>query len=155
MNLMLMIALTITITMIIILPQVKIEAADILMVKAVTNNLETSHKETEAKDLNIINVNSRIIGFREVHINRTVHNMAPTTNPTFKEVKQITTEVEAVAGILSNSEDAVMVGPTTRVTIVLTNISITHMINSQNSMAYPVAYVAVSIIPHALLQRRT
>ena len=40
-----------------------------------------------------------------------------------------------------------MVGPITRVTMVLTNISITLMINRQNSMPRPVAYVAVSIIP--------
>ena len=144
---MLMIALTITITMIIILPQVRIVAADLSMVKVVTDNLEASHKEAEAKDLNIINVNSRTIGFREVHINRIVLNMAPTTNPIFREVKQITTEVKAVVGVLSNSEDAVMVGPITRVTMALTNISITHMINRQNSMAHPVSYVAVSIIP--------
>ena len=49
-------------------------------VKAVTNNLEASHKEAEAKDLNIINVDFRAIGFREAHINRTVLNMAPTAN---------------------------------------------------------------------------
>ena len=92
MKLMLMIALTIIITMIIILPKVKILAANPLMVKAVTDNLEASHKEAEAKDLNIININSRTIGFREVHINRTVLNMAPTANPIFREIKQTTTE---------------------------------------------------------------
>ena len=47
--------------MIITLPQVRIEDTDLLMVKAVINNLEASHKETEAKDLNIINVNFRIV----------------------------------------------------------------------------------------------
>ena len=81
--------------------------------------------------------------------------MAPTANPIFREVKQITTEVEAVAEVLSNSEDVVMVEPVTRVTMALTNISVTHMINRQNSMAHPVVYVAVSIIPLALLQRKT
>ena len=82
-----MIALTIIITMTIILPQVRIVAADLLMVKAVTNNLEASHKEVEAKDLNIINVNFRTIGFREADINRTAHNTAPTANPIFREAK--------------------------------------------------------------------
>ena len=82
-----MIALTITNTMIIILPQVRIVATDLLMVKAVIDNLEVSHKETEAKDLNIINVNFRTIDFREVHINRPILNMATTTNPIFREVK--------------------------------------------------------------------
>ena len=72
---------------------------------------------------------------------------APTSNPIFREVKQITTEVKAVAGVLSNSEDAVMVGPIIRVTMALTNISITHMINRQNSMAHTVVYAAVSTIP--------
>ena len=122
-------------------------ATDLSMVKAVTDNLEASHKEAEAKDLNIINVNFRTINFRKAHINRTVLNMAPAANPIFREVKQITTEVETMARVLSNSEDAVVVGPITRVTMELTNISITHMINRENSMAYPVVYVVVSIIP--------
>ena len=142
-----MIALTIIITMIIILPQIRIVAADLSMVKAVTDNLEVLHKEAEAKDLNIININSRIIGFREVHINRTVLNTAIATNPTFREIKQITTEVEAMAGVLSNSEDVVMVGPIIRAIMAHTNISIIHMNNRQNSTAHPVAYVVVSIIP--------
>ena len=85
-------------------------ATDHLMVKAVTDNLEVSHREAEAKDLNIININFRIIYFREAHFNRTILNTAPATNPIFREVKQITTEVEAMAGALSNLEDAVMVG---------------------------------------------
>ena len=141
------ITLTIIITMIIILPQVRIMAADLLMVKLVTDNLEISHREAEAKDLNIINVNFRIIDFREVHFNRTILNTAPATNPIFREVKQITTEAEALAGVLSNLEDTVMVGPIIRVTVELINISITHMINKQNSMAHPVVYVVVLIIP--------
>ena len=122
-------------------------AADLLMVKAVTDNLEVSHREAEAKDLNVININFRIINFREVHFNRTVLNTAPATNPIFREVKQITTEAEAMARVLSNLEDAVMVGPIIRVTVELINISITHMINRQNSMAHPVVYAAVLIIP--------
>ena len=146
MKLMPMIALTITITMIIILPQVRIEATDLSMVKVVIYNLEASHKEAEAKDLKIINVNFRTINFREAHINRTVLNMAPTANPIFREVKQITTEVEAMTEDLSNSEDTVGVESITRVTMALTNISITHMINRQNSMAHPVVYAAVLII---------
>ena len=55
--------------MIIILPQVRVEAADHLMVKAVTDNLEVSHNETEAKDLSIVNVNFKIIDIREAHHN--------------------------------------------------------------------------------------
>ena len=40
--------------MIIILLQVKIEATDLLMVKAVADNSEASHREAEAKDLSTI-----------------------------------------------------------------------------------------------------
>ena len=111
-------------------------ATDLLMAKAVIDNLEVSHREAEAKDLNIINVNFRIIDFREAHFNRTV-----------PEVKQITTEVKVMARVLGNLEDAVVVGPIIKVTMELINISITHMINRQNSMAHPVVYVAVLIIP--------
>ena len=141
-----MIALTIIITMIIIMPQVRVEAIDLLMVKAVTNNLEVSHNRTEAKDLSIVNVSFRIIDPREVHSNRTVLNMATTINPTFREIKQIATEAKAVARVLNCSEDAVMVGPTIRVAMALTSISITCMTHRQNNMAHPAVYAAVSII---------
>ena len=144
---MLMIALIIIITMIITLLQAKMEATDLLMVKAVTGNLEASHKEADAKYLSIININFRTIGSREAHINRTILNMAPTTNPIFREIKQITTEDEAMARVLSRPEDMVMVGPIIRVTMALTNISIIHMISRQNSMVHPVVYAVVLIIP--------
>ena len=122
-------------------------ATDLLMVKVVTNNLEVSHNETEAKDLNIININFRIINFREAHFNRIVLNMALATNPIFREIKQIATEAKAMAGVLSNLEDVVVVGPTIRVAMECINISITHMTHRQNSTAHLVVYVAVSIIP--------
>ena len=92
-------------------------AIDISMVKVVTDNLEVSLNETEAKDLNIINVNFRITDFREAHFNRTVLNTALAANPIFREIKQMGTEAEAMAGVLSNLEDAVMVGPIIRVTM--------------------------------------
>ena len=122
-------------------------AADLLMIRAVTDNLEVSHNETEAKDLNIIKVNFRIINFREAHFNRTVLNTAPTANPIFKEIKQIATEAEAMPGVLSNLEDSVMVGPIIRVAMERTNISITHMTHRQNSTAHLVVYVVVIITP--------
>ena len=133
--------------MIIILPQVRIEATDLLMVKVVTDNLEVSHNETDAKGLNIINVNFRIRDFREVHFNRTVLNTATATNPIFREIKQIATEVKAMAGVLSNLEDAVVVGPIIRVAMEHISISITCMTHRQNSMAHLVVHVAVLIIP--------
>ena len=120
---------------------------DLLMVKAVTDYLEVSHNETEAKDLNIINVNFRIIDFREAHFNRTILNMAPAANPIFREIKQIATEAKAMAGVLSNLEDTVIVGPIIRVTMELINISITHMTHRQSSMAHLVVYVVVLVIP--------
>ena len=121
-------------------------ATDLLRVKAVTDNLEVSHNETEAKDLNIINVNFRIIDFREAHFNRTILNTAPAKNPIFREIKQIATEVEAMAGVLSNLEDTVVVGPIITVAMESINISITHMTHRQNSMAHLVVYAAVIII---------
>ena len=73
--------------------------------------------------------------------------MATTTNPTFREVKQITTEVKAMTRVLSNFKNVAMVGQIIRVITAPTNISITHMINRQNSTAHPVAYAVVSTIP--------
>ena len=148
-----MIALTIIITMIITLPQVRVEAADPLMVKAGTDNLEVSHNETEAKDLNIVNVNFRIIDFREVHFNRTILNTAPITNPIFREIKQIATEAKAMTRVLSNLEDVVMAEPIIRVAMECTNISITHMTHRQDSMAHLVVYAVVLIIPLSTVTR--
>ena len=104
-------------------------AADLSMVKVVIDNLEASHKKAEAKDPNTINTNFRTIDFSEAHINRIILNTALTVNPIFREIKQMTTEEEAMARVLSTSEDAVVVGPITRVTMALTSISIIHMIN--------------------------
>ena len=148
-----MIALTIITTMIITLPHIRVEATDPLMVKARTNNLEVSHNETEAKDLNIVNVNFRIINFREVHFNRTVINMATIANPTFREIKQIATKAEAMARVFSNLEDAVMVEPIIRVAMECINISITCMTHRQNNMAHLVVYVVVLIIPLSTVTR--
>ena len=139
-------ALTIIITMIIILPQVRVEVTDLLMAKAVTNNLEVSHNETEAKDLSIVNISFRIIDIRDVRPNRIVLNTAITVNPIFRKIKQIATEAEAVAGVLSILEDVVMVGPAIRVAMEHTSISITCMTQRQNSMAHLAVYVVVLII---------
>ena len=135
------------------MPQVRVEAADLLMVKAVTDNLEVSHNDTEAKDLNIVNVNFRIIDFREAHFNRTVLNTATTANPIFREIKQLASEAEAMAGVLSNLEDVVVVGPITRLAMECISISITCMTHRQNSMAHLVVYVVVLIIPQSTVTK--
>ena len=133
--------------MIIILPQIKIEATDLFTAKAVADNSEASHSEAEAKDLSTINTNFRTTGFREAHIRVAVINTVATTNPIFREINLIPTEDKAVAGVLNKQEDAVMVGPITRVIIIITSISIILIISRWNSMAHPVAYVVVLIIP--------
>ena len=126
MKLMYMRALTIVITMITTMPQVRVKAADLLLVKAVTDNSEVSHNETEAKDLSIVNVSLRIINIREAHPNKTVLNTAITANPIFREINRITTEAESMAMVLSILEDAVVVEPTIRIAMECTRISYTH-----------------------------
>ena len=135
------------------MPQVRVKAADLLLVKAVTDNLEVSHNKTEAKDLNIVNVSFRIIYIRKAYPSKTVLNTAITTNPIFREIKQITLEAKAAAGIPSILEDAVMVEPTIRVVMEHTSISITRMTPSQNNMAHPAVYVAVLIILLSIVTR--
>ena len=135
--------------MIITLLQVRVKAADLLMVKAVADNFEASHSEAEARDLSIIHVNFRTTGFRKVHIRVTAINTVATANPTSRVINQTHTEVEAMAVVLNKQEDAVMVGPITTI-ITITSISITLMISSLNSMAYPVAYAEVLIIPQSI-----
>ena len=145
MNHTLTIRLTIIIIMIIILPQVKIKAADLLLVKVLADHSEASHSKAEAKDLSTININFKTTGFREVHTRAAIINTVATTNPISREINQIPTEVEAVARVLNKKDDAVMVGPITR--IIITSISTILMISRLNSMAHPVAYAEVLIIP--------
>ena len=123
------------------------------MVKVETDNLEASHNETEAKDLNIVNINFRTIDFREVYFNRIVLNTVIIANSTFREIKQIATEAEAVAGILSNLEDVVVAEPIIKVAMAITSISITCMTHRQNSMAHLVVYVVALIIPLSIVTR--
>ena len=119
----------------------------------VTDNLEVSHNETEAKHLSIVNVSFRIINIREVHPNKTVLNTPITANPIFREITQITTEAKAVAMVLSILEDAVMVGPIIRVVMERTSINITRMTQSQNNMAHPAAFAVVLIILLSIVTR--
>ena len=132
--------------MIITLPQVRVKATDLLMVKVVANSFEASHSEAEARDLSIIHVNFRTTDFREVHIRVTAINTVATANPTSRVINQTHTEVQAMAVVLNKQEDTVMVGPITTI-ITITSISITLMISRPNSMAHPVAYAEVLIIP--------
>ena len=72
-------------TIITTIPQVRVEAADLIMVRAETDNLEDLYHEIE--DLNIVNVSFRITAIREVHHNKIVHNMAVHVNHIFKGTK--------------------------------------------------------------------
>ena len=119
------------------MPQVTVEAADLTMVKVVTDNFEGSYNETEAKDLSIINVSFKTIAIREAHHNKTVINTAIIINPIFREIKQIAIEAEAMAMDLSNLEDTAMEGPIIRIAMEHISISITHMTHNQNNMAPP------------------
>ena len=135
------------------MPQVRVEAADLLLVKAVNDNLEVSHNETEAKDLNIVNVSFRIIDIREVHPSKTILNTAITTNPIYREIKEIAIEAKVMAMALNILEDAVVVGPTIRVVMEHTSVSITCMTCSQNNMTHPAVYAVDSIIPLSIVTR--
>ena len=135
------------------MPQARVKAADLLLVKAVTDNLEVSHNKTEAKDLNIVNVSFRTIDIREAHPNKTILNTAIATNPIFREIKEMAIEAKVTAVALNILEDAVVVVPTIRVIMEHTSISITCMTHSQNNMAHPAVYVVDLIIPLSIVTR--
>ena len=124
--------LIITITM----PQARVEATDLIMVKAVTNNLEGLYNETEDKDLSMVNVSFKVIAIREAHLNRTICNKVIPTNPISREITQIAIEAEARAMDLSNSEDAAVEGPVIRIAMEGISISITHTTHNQNNMQF-------------------
>ena len=69
------------------MPQVSYEAADLIMVRAETDNLEDLYHETEVKDLNIASVSFRLIAIREAHHNKIIHNMVVHANHIFGRTK--------------------------------------------------------------------
>ena len=130
---------------------IRVKAADLIMVKAVNDNSEGSHKETEAKDPNMVNASFKVIAIREVHLNKTVCNTAIIANPISREIKQIAIQAKAMTVDLSNSEDAAVESPIIR--IAMEGISITHMTHNQNNMALPAVYVVDLIIPLSIATR--
>ena len=135
------------------MPQVRVEATDLLLVKLATDNLEVLHNKTEAKNLSIVNISFRIIDIREAHPNKTILNTAITVNPIFREIKQTALEAEAVVMVLRILEDVVMVGLINRIAMEHTSISITYMIYNQNNMALPAVYAAALIILLSIVTR--
>ena len=135
------------------MPQARVEATDLIMVKVVTDNLEGSYNETDAKDLNMVNASFKVITITEVHLNKTVCNTAIIANPISTEIKQIAIEAEALAMDLSNSEDAAGEGPIIRIAMEGISISITHMTHNQNNMALPTVYAVDLIIPLSIATR--
>ena len=67
--------------------QVRVEATDLIMVKAETDNLEGLYHEKEAQDLSTVNVSFRTITIREAHHNKIVHNMVAHVSHIFKAIK--------------------------------------------------------------------
>ena len=123
------------------MPQVRVEATGFIMVKVGTDNFEGLHNEIEAKDLSIVSVSFKITTIREAHHNKTVLNTATVVNPIIRGIMPILIEAEAVAVDLSNSEDAVVVGPTTITTMECISISITPMTNNWNNTVLSAVYV--------------
>ena len=133
------------------MPQVRVEATDLIMVKAETDNFEGSYNEIEAKDLSIVNVTFKIIVIREAHHNKIILNMAMVISPISRGIMLILIEAEAMAMDLNNSEDAVVVGPTIRTT--MEHISITHMTHNQNNTVLPAVYAVDLTIPPSTATR--
>ena len=69
------------------MPQVRVEATDLIMVRAETDNLEGLYHKTEVKDLNIVSVSFRLIAIREAHRNKIVHNMVAHVSHIFRGTK--------------------------------------------------------------------
>ena len=125
------------------MPQVRVKAADLIMVKAETDNFEGLYHEIEAKDLSIVSVSFKIIAIRETHHNKIVCNTVMHVSHIFRGTKQTLIEAED----LNISEDTAVVGPITRIMLELISSNITHMTNNQNNMVLPAVCVVDSIIP--------
>ena len=135
------------------MPQVRVEAADLIMVKAETDNFESLHHKIEVKDLSIVSISFKIIAIREAHHNKIVLNTATLVSPFFRGIRVTLTEAKAMAVDLNISEDTAVVGPIIRITLECISISITHMTNNQNNMVLPAVYVADLTIPPSIAIR--
>ena len=74
-------------TIITTIHQIRVEATDLIMVRAETDYLEDLSHEIEDKDLNIVNVSFRTTTIREAHHNKIVHNMVAHINRISKGTK--------------------------------------------------------------------
>ena len=133
------------------MPQARVEATDLIIIKVVANNLEGLYNETEDKDLSMVNISLKVIAIREAHLNKTIHNTVIPANPLSREIIQMAIEAEARAVDLSNSEDAAVEGPIIR--IAMEGISIIHTTHNQNNMALPAVYAVDLIIPLSIATR--
>ena len=68
-------------------------------------------------------------------------------NPISMGIMLILIEAKAMAVDLNNSEAAVVVQPTIRITVERISTSITHMTHNQNNTVLPAVYVVDSTIP--------
>ena len=135
------------------MPQVRVEAVDLIMVRVETDNLEDLYHETEDKDLKIVNVSFRIIAIREAHRNKIIHNMVVHASRIFRGIKRIHTEAEAGVEDLNSLEDAAVAGRTSRLMLEHISISITHMTSNRNSMAHHVVCVEdLTISPSTVIR---
>ena len=142
-----------TLIIIITILQVRVEAADLIIVKVVTDNLEGPYNETEDKDLSMVNVSFKVITIREAHLNKTIRNMVIPANPISREIIQIAIEAKAGAMDISNSEYTAVEGPIIRIAMEGISISITYTTHNQNNMALPAVYAADLIIPPNIATR--
>ena len=128
-----------------IMPQVRVEATDLIMVKVETDNFKGLHHETGAKDLNIVSISFRIIATTEAHHAKIIHNMVARASHIFRGTKQTLIEAEAGVGDLNILVDVAVVGPISRT--MLEHISIIHMTSNWNNMALPVVCAVDLTIP--------
>ena len=140
-------------TIITIILQIRVEAADLIMVRAETDHLEDLYHEIEDKDLNIVNVSFRITAIREAHHNKIVHSMVVHVNHIFKGTKQTHTEAEVGVRVLSISEEEPAAGRIFRIMLAPINISTAHMTSNRNNMAHHVVCVEDSIIPPSIVTK--
>ena len=135
------------------MPQVRVQATDLIMVNAEADNFKGLHHEIEVKDPSIVSISSKIIAIREAHHNKIALNTAMLISLIFRGITVILTEAKAVAVDLNISEDVAVVGPTIRITLECISISITHMTNNQNNMVLPAVYAVDLTIPPSTATR--
>ena len=134
------------------MPQARVKTADLIMVKAVTDNLEGLYNETGQRP-QYGQHQFQSYRYQRGASQQNHTQYGNTHKPYFQGNNTNSYRSRGRAMDLSNSEDMAVEGPIIRVAMEGISISIIHTTHNQNNVALPVVYAVDLIIPPSIATR--